>query len=158
MDHIVQVGQILEHLGKSLVNDGMLDKQEVFKAVGLLQIAGNFEERKITGETGEYIAGVFYDVTPLGKNQPDYDLIDKEGRRIQVKMRHRKSDVDGLKLDNIDTICVVVYNDDFDVSGIYETTPEEFLQHHHRKRPGGYSCSCGHFVTYATKVSDENFR
>lgn len=158
MTHIVQIGRVLEHLGKSLINDEIVDKQEVFKAVGLLQIAGNFNERKITGETGEFIAGTFYGVEPLGGNTPGYDLIDKQDRKVQVKMRHHKSDVDGLKLENVDVICAVMYDDDFDIIGIYEATPDEFLDNKHRKRSGGYSCTCLHFVTYATKVNDGNFR
>ena len=145
---------IVKEIVNAVENDGVIDKAEAFKIVGLLQIAAGFNERKITGETGEFIAEWFYSVKALGGNTAGYDLIDKDKRRIQVKMRHRKSDVDGLKLNNVDVICVVIYDDNFDITGIYEATKEEFLDNTHRSRPGGLSTSCRKFITYATKVSN----
>lgn len=145
---------IIKEIVNAVENDGAIDKAEAFKIVGLLQIEAGFKERKITGETGEFIAGKFYDVEPNGGNTAGYDLIDKDNRRVQVKMRHNKSDVDGLKLENVDVICVIVYDDNYSIEGIYEATPKEFFDNVHRSRPGGYSAGCKKFVSYAKKVGN----
>ena len=144
---------IIKEVINAVEDDGVIDKAEAFKINGLLLKEAGFNERKMTGEAGEFIAEQFYGVENLGKNTKGYDLIDKQNRKIQVKMRHRKGDVDNLNTELFDVICVIMYDDDFNIE-IYEATSKEFLSNTYRERANGSSTTCRHFLTYATKVGD----
>lgn len=60
-------------------------ERERHAAIGELVRLGAVRSRVLVGDLGEQIAGAYYGVALAPQFTPGYDLMDRDGRRVQVK-------------------------------------------------------------------------
>ncbi len=107
-----------------------MDKRDALKQIAAILTSIDCDINNLQGFAGEEHAVEYYDGELAPTNQEGYDLIDKQGRRIQVKTRILTSDVDAIgHIDKIDVIALIVYDKHTGLlSDPYELTPKEFLE------------------------------
>jgi len=116
-----------------------MNKRKAFEKIQKIRKDAGFTTNNITGEAGEYVAAKFYNSELCSNNQKGYDLIDSDGRRIQVKTRKLGSsfNLDGVFNDfEFDVMAVVLYKESSFI-GIIEVSSEEYFANAKRRSDTG---------------------
>lgn len=92
----------------------------------LTQIMGG--TKNIVGEFSEKLAALYYKTGQLTASHPSCDIIDRKGRRIQVKSR-RLENISTTQLNVIrswdfDVLLVILFSEDGDIHKAIEITSE----------------------------------
>jgi hypothetical protein len=105
------------------------------EAIDALIALGAVRSKRLVADLGEEIAVRFYDV-PLASNanEPGYDLVTKEGRRVQVRAlrseSHRERTLMGVMKDPYDTLFAVKLSVDYEPLRAIEI-PRAVLEKHY---------------------------
>jgi len=79
--------------------------------------------RRINSELGEWFVRKNFGMEYANKNQKGYDLIDKNGKRVEVKTRVRKEGslvIRGLHKKEFDYLMEVILNHDLRIGEVWE--------------------------------------
>jgi hypothetical protein len=105
------------------------------EAIDALIALGAVRSKRLVADLGEEIAARFYDVPLAGNaNEPGYDLVTKEGRRVQVRALrsepHRERTLMGVMKDPYDTLFAVKLAVDYEPLRAIEV-PRAVLEKHY---------------------------